>query len=241
MPGRQPALRRALRPGGGPAYGALVAFAFTPDLRHAVFTTPKATGKFSMLTRSGRVALLIDNRPDRVGEFMNTKAVTVTGRATHVEGGEEFHRWVELSSPVTPTCDPSSTPTHRPSSGWMRCVPARDAVPGGPPMGSRPPLLIPLDHTAALRRTRSPAARRRSWPGSPVRGSPCPPGSCLTASAYEAFLDQAKITTPSAWNWAASRWRRCAGRRSGTPRCASAPSFSPAPCPATCSRSSPTG
>jgi len=82
--------------GEGQPYGALVAFAFTPDLRHAVFTTPRATRKFSMLTRSGRVALLIDNRPDRVGEFMNTEAVTVTGQATHVEGGEEFHRWVEL-------------------------------------------------------------------------------------------------------------------------------------------------
>jgi len=82
--------------GDGQPYGALVAFAFTPDLRHAVFTTPTATRKYSMLTRSGRVALLIDNRPDRVGAFMDTEAVTITGTAHHVEGGEAFQRWAEL-------------------------------------------------------------------------------------------------------------------------------------------------
>jgi len=82
--------------GDGQPYGALVAFAFTPDLRHAVFTTPMATRKFSMLSRSGRVALLVDNRPDRVGALMDTEAVTVTGQATHIEAGEEFHRWAEL-------------------------------------------------------------------------------------------------------------------------------------------------
>ncbi len=82
--------------GEGQPYGALVAFAFTPDLRHAVFTTPMATRKYSMLTRNDRVAMLIDNRPDRVGDFMNTEAVTVTGHAWHIDGGEEFHRWSEL-------------------------------------------------------------------------------------------------------------------------------------------------
>lgn len=82
--------------GDGQPYGALVAFAFTPDLRHAVFTTPTATRKYSMLTRSGRVALLIDNRPDRVGAFMDTEAVTVTGTARQVGDGEPFRRWSEL-------------------------------------------------------------------------------------------------------------------------------------------------
>jgi hypothetical protein len=49
-----------------------------------------------MLTRNDRVAMLIDNRPDRVGDFMNTEAVTVTGRARHIAGGKEFQRWAEL-------------------------------------------------------------------------------------------------------------------------------------------------
>ena len=82
--------------GEGQPYGALVAFAFTPDLRHAVFTTPMATRKFSMLSKSGRVAMLIDNRPDRVGAFMDTEAVTVTGEAHHVEEQEAFEQWAEV-------------------------------------------------------------------------------------------------------------------------------------------------
>jgi len=82
--------------GEGQPYGALVAFAFTPDLRHAVFTTPTATRKYSMLSRNHRVALLVDNRPDRVGAFMDTEAVTVTGKAREVEDGDEFRRWAEL-------------------------------------------------------------------------------------------------------------------------------------------------
>lgn len=82
--------------GEGQPYGALVAFAFTPDLRHAVFTTPTATRKYSMLCQSDRVALLVDNRPDRVGAFMDTEAVTVTGRAREVEVGDEFRRWAGL-------------------------------------------------------------------------------------------------------------------------------------------------
>jgi len=42
------------------------------------------------------VALIIDNRPDRVGAFMDTEAVTVTGEAQHIEGGTEFQRWADL-------------------------------------------------------------------------------------------------------------------------------------------------
>ena len=56
--------------GGGQAYGALVAFAFSEDMQHAVFVTPVATREYRLLSECDHVALVIDNRPDRLGELM---------------------------------------------------------------------------------------------------------------------------------------------------------------------------
>ena len=53
--------------GGGQPYGALVAFAFSDDLRHAVFATPVATRKYRSLTECDHVALVIDNRSQQDG------------------------------------------------------------------------------------------------------------------------------------------------------------------------------
>ena len=63
-------------------YGALVAFAFSADLKQAVLATPVATRKYRILSECDHVALVIDNRPDHVDDFMSVEAVTVTGRAT---------------------------------------------------------------------------------------------------------------------------------------------------------------
>ena len=82
--------------GGGQAYGALVAFAFSEDLRHAVFVTPVATRKFQLLSECDHVALVIDNRSDMADELMEIEAVTVTGRSRMIERGDEFTRWAEL-------------------------------------------------------------------------------------------------------------------------------------------------
>jgi nitroimidazol reductase NimA-like FMN-containing flavoprotein (pyridoxamine 5'-phosphate oxidase superfamily) len=82
--------------GGGQPYGALVAFAFSEDLRHAVFVTPVATRKFQLLSESDHVALVIDNRSSMVNELMEIEAVTVTGRSKMIERGSEFTRWAEL-------------------------------------------------------------------------------------------------------------------------------------------------
>lgn len=82
--------------GGGQPYGALVALAFSPDLRHAVFTTPKATRKYRLLGECSHVAMVIDNRPSKANELMEVEAVTVTGRSQLVERGAEFDRLAEL-------------------------------------------------------------------------------------------------------------------------------------------------
>lgn len=82
--------------GRGQPYGALVAFAFSQDLRHAVFVTPVATRKYRLLSECDHVALVIDNRPNKTDELMDIEAVTVTGRSQMIERGGEFDRWAEL-------------------------------------------------------------------------------------------------------------------------------------------------
>ena len=82
--------------GGGQPYGALVAFAFSEDLRHAVFVTPVTTRKYRLLSECDHVALVIDNRPDKKGELMEVEAVTATGRSQLIVRGREFDQWAEL-------------------------------------------------------------------------------------------------------------------------------------------------
>jgi len=82
--------------GQGQPYGALVAFAFSEDLRHAVFVTPVATRKYRLLSDCDHVALVIDNRANKADELMEIEAVTVTGRSQMIERGGEFDQWAEL-------------------------------------------------------------------------------------------------------------------------------------------------
>ena len=82
--------------GGGQPYGALVAFAFSADMRHAVFATPVATRKYRLLNECDHVALVIDSRPDKAGELMEIEAITVTGHASLLDRGVEFDKWAAL-------------------------------------------------------------------------------------------------------------------------------------------------
>ena len=71
--------------GDGLAYGSLVAFAFTDDLRFAVFATPVATRKYRLLSEHQQVALVVDDRPQHQHEMMNVEALTATGRAEEIQ------------------------------------------------------------------------------------------------------------------------------------------------------------
>ncbi len=81
--------------GQGQPYGALVAYAMTPDLDSAVFATQKATRKYRLLSACAQVALVVDNRSSLPGELMDVEAVTATGRA-HEVAGPEFPQWSRL-------------------------------------------------------------------------------------------------------------------------------------------------
>ena len=74
--------------GEGLAYGSLVAFAFTDDLRNAVFATPVATRKYRLLSEHQQVALVVDDRPRHHNEMMKVEAVTATGRAEEIKADD---------------------------------------------------------------------------------------------------------------------------------------------------------
>ena len=77
-------------------YGALVAFAFSEDLRQAVFATPIATRKFRLLSECDRVALVVDSRADQAEDLMEIEAVTATGRSTLLDRAEDVDHWAGL-------------------------------------------------------------------------------------------------------------------------------------------------
>lgn len=81
---------------GGQPYGALVAYAFSQDLRHVLFATPIATRKHRSLSANNRVALVVDNRSSHTDDLMGVEALTVTGKAQRIESGDDYSRWAQL-------------------------------------------------------------------------------------------------------------------------------------------------
>lgn len=76
----------------GQPYGSMVAFAFTEDLRHVVFGTPKATKKYEILTACRNVALVVNNMNRHPDDLMKVEAFTVTGRASEIKPTEPAAR-----------------------------------------------------------------------------------------------------------------------------------------------------
>ena len=71
---------------GSHPYASLVAVAVTEDLRHLYFATPRATRKWSNLTRNPQVSLLLDNRTNQVSDFRRSAAATLLGTSQELEG-----------------------------------------------------------------------------------------------------------------------------------------------------------
>lgn len=77
-------------------YGSLIAYAFTDDLKHYFFTTPRATRKFKLLNECQHVALVIDSRCQHQDDMTQVSAVTITGRATQIQAEEDFQKGIDL-------------------------------------------------------------------------------------------------------------------------------------------------
>jgi uncharacterized protein YhbP (UPF0306 family) len=80
----------------GQPYGSMVAFAFTEDLKHVVFGTPKATKKYQILTACRNVALVVNNMNRHPNDLMNVEALTATGRAGEITPTEPATRWADM-------------------------------------------------------------------------------------------------------------------------------------------------
>ena len=71
---------------GAAPYASLVAIAMTPDLRRLYFATPRATRKAANLAGNRQVALLLDNRSNRLTDFTRGAAATILGSADELHG-----------------------------------------------------------------------------------------------------------------------------------------------------------
>lgn len=80
----------------GQPYGSMVAFAFTEDLKHVVFGTPKATKKYEILMTCKNVALVVNNMNRHPDDLMKVEALTATGRASEITSTEPANRWAEV-------------------------------------------------------------------------------------------------------------------------------------------------
>jgi nitroimidazol reductase NimA-like FMN-containing flavoprotein (pyridoxamine 5'-phosphate oxidase superfamily) len=81
--------------GAGQSYGSVVAYAVNSELDAAVFSTGRATRKYSLLTESDRIAFVVDSRPSYPDELMQVEAITATGRARELSD-EERGPWAEM-------------------------------------------------------------------------------------------------------------------------------------------------
>jgi nitroimidazol reductase NimA-like FMN-containing flavoprotein (pyridoxamine 5'-phosphate oxidase superfamily) len=96
----------------GQPYASLVAFASSNDLKSLYFATTRSTRKYANLSGDSRVAMLVDNRSNKVSDFRWAMAATATGTAEEVDPRERertLDRYLEkhphLSDFVhSPTC-----------------------------------------------------------------------------------------------------------------------------------------
>jgi heme iron utilization protein len=96
----------------GQPYASLVAFASSNDLKSLYFATTRSTRKYANLSGDSRVAMLVDNRSNKVSDFRWAMAATATGTAEEVDPRERertLDRYLEkhhhLSEFVhSPTC-----------------------------------------------------------------------------------------------------------------------------------------
>ena len=78
------------------AYGSLVAFAASDDLREVAFVTPRTTRKYGLLAACGEVALVFDSRSRHAQQTMEIEAVTAVGVAEEVTlDSSERYPWQE--------------------------------------------------------------------------------------------------------------------------------------------------
>ncbi|MDI6644817.1 MAG: pyridoxamine 5'-phosphate oxidase family protein [Methanobacteriaceae archaeon] len=82
--------------GKGQPYASIIGYSSTPDLKNIVFATSKETRKFSLITESRKVALLVDNRSSVPPIINKICAVTITGQSHILEEATDQGKWADL-------------------------------------------------------------------------------------------------------------------------------------------------
>jgi len=77
-------------------YASIISFSASTDFKNLVFATPRQTRKFSLLHKSDRVSLLIDDRSRNPPSVNRISAVTVTGKSRILENSDELDKWKTL-------------------------------------------------------------------------------------------------------------------------------------------------
>ncbi|MBD3219444.1 MAG: pyridoxamine 5'-phosphate oxidase family protein [candidate division Zixibacteria bacterium] len=80
----------------GQPYGSMIGFAFTDDLKYAVFATPKATRKYHNLIKCKNVALVVNDRDKYPDDLMKIGAFTATGKADEINGPKIDSNWTMI-------------------------------------------------------------------------------------------------------------------------------------------------
>jgi heme iron utilization protein len=80
----------------GRPYTSLIAFALTPDLKEAVFLTPRSTAKYSNIVRNSNVSLLIDNRSNSRRDYSKAEAITILGNALPLRRGRRWTGYAQV-------------------------------------------------------------------------------------------------------------------------------------------------
>ena len=80
----------------GQPYGSMIGFAFTADLKYAVFATPKATRKYHNLIECKNVALVVNDRDKYPDDLMKIGAFTATGRAEEIKETKIDSEWTKI-------------------------------------------------------------------------------------------------------------------------------------------------
>jgi hypothetical protein len=72
----------------GEPYTSLVGFAATPDLKHLLFATGRATRKHANLVADARASMLVDTRTNRPADFTEAAAATAVGVVEEVDASD---------------------------------------------------------------------------------------------------------------------------------------------------------
>jgi hypothetical protein len=87
--------------GAEEASASLITFATSSAIDQIIFLTPRNTTKYDHILENNSVAILIDNRADHPDSINQISALTITGTATILGGGEyagreNSEKWMDL-------------------------------------------------------------------------------------------------------------------------------------------------